>query len=233
MAITIKNLKKSFGKLTAVNIPELTINKGDLLGLVGNNGAGKTTLLRLMLDLLSPDSGEVLLNDINPKELEQWKQWTGAFLDDGFLIDFLTPEEYFDFIAKVDGVSSDGLHSLLARMEKFTSGEILGQDKYIRNYSAGNKQKIGIIAALIGNPQILILDEPFNFLDPTGQEQLKKLLTSYHEETGATIVISSHNLQHVVDISTRVLVMESGHIIKDINNVSSSAAEELKDYFSI
>ena len=233
MAISIRNLRKSFGTLTAVDIPELNIPQGGLLGLVGNNGAGKTTLLRLMLDLLCPDEGEVQLNGVDPKKSEGWKQWTGAFLDDRFLIDYLTPEEYFEFIAKVDNVSREDLQTLLNRVDGFTNNEIIGQNKYIRNFSAGNKQKIGIIAALIGKPDIVILDEPFNFLDPTGQEYLKKLLTDYQKENDATIIVSSHNLQHVVDISTRILLMEAGHIIKDIDSVTPSSIEDLNSYFAI
>lgn len=233
MIISIKDLKKSFGKLTAVDIPELNTKEGELLGLVGNNGAGKTTLLRLMLDLLCPDSGEILLNGVNPRKSEEWKRWTGAYLDDRFLIDYLTPEEYFEFIARVDGIGADELQTLLLGVKEFMNGEILGTGKYIRNFSAGNKQKIGIISALIGRPELLILDEPFNFLDPTGQEYLKKILTGYNKENNATIIVSSHNLQHVAEISSRILVMETGHIIKDINNVSSSAIDELNDYFSV
>ena len=233
MIISIRDLKKTFGKLTAVDIPELTTKEGGLLGLVGNNGAGKTTLLRLMLDLLCPDEGEVLLNGVNPKGSEEWKRWTGAYLDERFLIDYLTPEEYFEFIARVDGVDADRLNATLATMKDFMNGEILEQGKYIRNFSAGNKQKIGIIAALIGTPELVILDEPFNFLDPTGQEYLKKILTDYRNENNATIIVSSHNLQHVADISTRILIMEKGHIVRDIDNVSSSAIDELNDYFSI
>lgn len=230
--IFVNNLKKTFGNVTAVDIPDLKIEKGDLIGLVGNNGAGKTTLLRLMLDLAEPDSGSVTLRGVNPHDNDEWKKWTGAYLDDGFLIDFLTPEEYFEFIAKVNDMTADALRDRLADMSKFMGGEILSQNKYIREFSAGNKQKIGIIGAMIASPEVLILDEPFNFLDPTGQERLKELLLDYHRKTGATIIVSSHNLHYVVDTSTRILVMESGHIVKDIANDNGNAAEVLKDYFA-
>lgn len=234
MSIVISDLKKTFGAVTAVDIPELTINKGDLLGLVGNNGAGKTTLLRLLLDLTCPDSGTVSLNGINPHQSEDWKSWTGSYLDEGYLIDYLTPDEYFEFIAKIDGISSSELKDRLTSMERFANGEIFHERKYIRSFSAGNKQKIGIIAALINQPQILILDEPFNFLDPSGQEYLKAILTDYHTRTGATIIVSSHNLQHVTDISTRILVMEKGVIVRDIPNDNKTDVEtELKDYFAV
>ena len=103
--ITINHLKKQFGDTVACNIEEFTINDGDILGLVGNNGAGKTTLFRLLLDLLKADEGMVCINNINPAESEEWKQQVGAYIDEGFLIDFLTPEEYFAFLGKISGMT--------------------------------------------------------------------------------------------------------------------------------
>ncbi len=231
MTIKIENLKKTFGDKTAVNIPEFSIASGDILGLVGNNGAGKTTLFRLMLDLLKADEGSVAIEKINPALSEEWKTFTGAYIDDGFLIDFLTPEEYFDFIAKVNNISKEELDERLAGFTAFMADEIMDQGKYIRDFSAGNKQKIGIISAMIKHPQLLILDEPFNFLDPSSQNILKKMLTDYALESGATILVSSHNLQHTVEISTRIALMEHGVIVKDLPNEGGSAAQELEDYF--
>ena len=225
--ITITNLKKQFGENTAVDIDHFTINDGDILGLVGNNGAGKTTLFRLMLDLLKADNGQVgytftapagngdaslptATELINPAESEEWKQHTGAYIDEGFLIDFLTPEEYFYFIGKVNGLTNEEVDNRLSLFEHFMNGEVLGQKKLIRNLSAGNKQKVGIISTLLNRPQLIILDEPFNFLDPTSQNVLKHLLADYHRETRATILISSHNLAHTVDISSRIALLEHG-----------------------
>lgn len=231
-AIDIDNIRKTFGNVTAVDIPELKIEKGDLVGLVGNNGAGKTTLLRLLLDLSRPDEGTATLHGVNPRLSEEWKAWTGAFIDDGFLIDFLSPKEYFDFIARIDGIAAGELSERIEQLHGLTGDELLSTPTLIRNLSAGNRQKVGIAAALINNPRIVILDEPFNFLDPSSQEALKRLLTDYNRTTGATIIVSSHNLQLVTDISTRLLVMDHGSIVKDIINDSPSAAEELRDYFA-
>ena len=105
--IQISNLQKKFGEKTAVNIDNYLINQGDMLGLVGNNGAGKTTLFRLILDLLQADRGKVTINDIDVCKSEDWKNFTGAFIDDGFLIDYLTPEEYFYFIGKMYGLKKE------------------------------------------------------------------------------------------------------------------------------
>lgn len=231
--ITISNLKKSFGEKVALDIPEFHINKGEILGLVGNNGAGKTTFFRLILDLLKADEGLVDIDGINPALSEEWKQQTGAFIDEGFLIDFLTPEEYFDFIGKVCGMTKEAVQERLAYFDRFMAGEILGQKKLIRDYSAGNKQKIGIISALFNKPALVILDEPFNFLDPSGQNILKHLLEEYNQETGSTILISSHNLQHTIDVSHRIALMESGKLLRDLPNKNKSAEQELEAYFNL
>lgn len=229
--IVITDLKKCFGETVACDIPSLHIRKGDVLGLVGNNGAGKTTLFRLMLDLLKPDSGCVTLDGINPSESEDWKESTAAYIDEGFLIDYLTPEEYFAFLGKVSGIAQAEVDERLKEYEHLAGGEVFGQKKLIRNLSAGNKQKVGIIAALLRRPQLLILDEPFNFLDPTSQIVLKHTLTDYAREQQATLVISSHNLQHTVDISTRIVLLEKGHVIRDLDNTDLAAKQELTDYF--
>ena len=229
--IKIEGLKKHFGDTCACDIPSFTINNGNILGLVGNNGAGKTTLFRLLLDLLKADEGSVTIDDINPAESEEWKNNVGAHVDEGFLIDFLTPEEYFSFLGKISGMTQTDVNHRLEDFERFAGGEIFGQKKLIRNLSAGNKQKVGIISALLRKPQTVILDEPFNFLDPTSQLVLKHLISDYARETHATVIISSHNLQHTVDISTRIALLEHGQIIRDLSNVEGSATAELQEYF--
>ena len=231
--ITIDKLKKNFGEKVAVDIEHYEINQGDMLGLVGNNGAGKTTLFRLMLDLLKADDGKVIINDIDVSRSEDWKSITGAFIDDGFLIDYLTPEEYFYFIGKMYGLKKEEVDERLIPFERFMSGEVIGHKKLIRNYSAGNKQKIGIISAMLHYPQLLILDEPFNFLDPSSQSIIKHLLKKYNEEHQATVIISSHNLNHTVDVCPRIVLLEHGVIIRDIINEDNSAEKELDDYFNV
>lgn len=238
--IKIENLKKNFGDTVACDIPAFTINDGEILGLVGNNGAGKTTLFRLLLDLLKADGGTVTYSfaqedgttlDISPTESEAWKQHVGAYIDEGFLIDFLTPEEFFSFLGKISGIKQEEVDERLTQFERFANGEIFGQKKLIRNLSAGNKMKVGIISALFRHPQTAILDEPFNFLDPTSQVLLKHLLKDYAEQTGSTVIISSHNLQHTIDISSRIALLEHGSIIRDLPNSEGSARTELEEYF--
>lgn len=231
--ITINHLQKNFGDKKAVDIEEYVIRQGDMLGLVGNNGAGKTTLFRLMLDLLKADAGNVTINDIDVCKSEDWKKYTGAFIDDGFLIDYLTPEEYFYFIGKMYGLKKEEIDERLKPFERFMNGEVMAQKKFIRNFSAGNKQKIGIISAMLHYPQLLILDEPFNFLDPSSQSVIKHILKKYNEEHQATVIISSHNLNHTVDVCPRIALLEHGVIIRDIRNENNSAEKELEDYFNI
>lgn len=233
MNITIEQLKKCFGEKVAVDIDQYIIQSGDMIGLVGNNGAGKTTLFRLMLDLLKADQGYVQLGEQPVNQNEEWKAFTGAFIDDGFLIDYLTPEEYFYFVGKMYGLKKEEVDERISKFERFMNGEVVGQKKLIRDYSAGNKQKIGIISAMLHYPQVLILDEPFNFLDPSSQSVIKHMLKEYNQETGAIILVSSHNLEHTVDVCPRIALMEHGKIIRDIDNSDYSAKQELEEYFDV
>lgn len=228
--ILLENLLKKYGTTIAVDIENLKISQGEIFGLVGNNGAGKTTLLRLMLDLLKPERGKIFSSGIPVYQSEHWKKYTGSFIDNNFLIEFLKPEEYFDFIGFIYGIDNKDLKKRLDGFETFINGELLGNNKYIRNLSSGNKQKVGIIGAMISRPEILILDEPFNFLDPSSQNILKQILKSYHENYTKTIILSSHNLNHISDVCTRVALMESGKIIKDLIN-NDKAMNEIEMYF--
>lgn len=233
MDITINQLKKAYGSKVVLDIEQYTIHSGEIIGLVGNNGAGKTTLFRLMLDLLKADEGSVRIGEIEVSSSELWKEITGAYLDESFLIDYLTPEEYFYFVGRMCNLNRQTVDERLAAYERFMNGEVLGQKKLIRNLSAGNKQKVGILAALLNNPKLIILDEPFNFLDPSSQSALKQLLVTYNQSTGATILVSSHNLNHTIDISTRIALLEHGKLIRDLNNTDGSAGSELETYFAI
>ncbi len=231
--IEINNLEKSYGSKKAIDIPQYSIADGDMLGLVGNNGAGKTTLFRLILDLVKADAGHVTIEGADVSLGEEWKDITGAYIDDSFLIDYLTPEEYFYFIGRMYGLKKEEVDERLRPFERFMNGEVMGQKKFIRNYSMGNKQKIGIISAMLHRPQLLILDEPFNFLDPSSQAIIKHLLRAYNEEHRATVLISSHNLNHTVDICPRIALLEHGVILRDIDNRNGQAEQELEDYFNL
>jgi len=231
--INISNLKKVYNKVTVVDIPLLKICKGEVVGVVGNNGAGKTTMLRLILDLIKADSGNVYLRGIDVSKNEKWKTYTSSYLDTNFLIDFLTPEEYFMFIADCYGIDLTVCKRKISEFNGFMNDEVLDQKKYIREFSSGNRQKIGIIGSVLPNPDILILDEPFNFLDPTSQFFIKDYFSSLNKNNGTTMVISSHNLECIYDIATRLVVLEKGKIIKHYATVDINVKEELSSYFRL
>ena len=233
MEICIEGLVKTFGGRTALDIETCRISQGEIVGLVGNNGAGKTTLFRLIMDLIKPDKGYVDIGEYRVNETEDWKTHVAAFIDAGFLIDFLTPEEYFEFIARIYNITQADLELRLAAFNRFMGGEILGQKKYIRNFSAGNKQKIGIIGVLITGAPVIILDEPFNYLDPTSQLLIRNILGEYNKNTGATVFVSSHNLNHVADLCRRVILLKESKILHDMDNTEKQAEAELLRYFSI
>lgn len=226
----IKDLTKKYDKNTVLSIPRLEIKKGESVGLVGNNGAGKTTLFCLMLDIISATSGEVLSKGEDVKISSGWKQYTSGYLDESFLIDFLTPEEYFYFTGTLYGLSKNDIDEFLIKFHDFFNGEILGRKKFIRDLSKGNQKKTGIVGALIGNPEVIILDEPFPHLDPTSVIRLKKLLKDLAAE-GKTLIISSHDLNHVTEICGRIVLLEKGKILKDMKT-EEGTLKELEEYFS-
>ena len=229
--LEFKNLKKSYTGKTVVNIETLTIRNGETVGLVGNNGAGKTTLFRMLLDLIRPDSGEVLSKEENVATNDHWKDYTASYLDEGFLIDYLTPEEYFIFIGSLHNLSVAHVGDYLKKYEEFFNGEILNSKKYIRDFSKGNQNKVGIAAALMQKPELLVLDEPFANLDPTTQIRLKSLLKSLKTTEKLTTLISSHDLNHVTDVCDRIILLEKGLIIKDFYT-DENTLKELEAYFS-
>ncbi len=231
MILDIKDLKKTYGSRTVVDIPELQIRAGETIGLVGNNGAGKTTLFRMLLDLIRPTEGQIRSKDVNVAHTDEWKNYTASFLDEGFLIDYLTPEEYFIFIGSLHGMNQAQVREYLLRYLEFFNGEILNSGKYIRDFSKGNQNKIGIAAALMQNPELLILDEPFANLDPTTQIRLKTLLKQLRITHHVTTLISSHDLNHVTEVCNRIILLEKGIIIKDILTDENTLGE-LEAYFS-
>lgn len=232
MMITIQNLSKAYNGNEVLNIPFLEIKRGESVGLVGNNGAGKTTLFSLMLDLIQASTGEININGVLVNQSERWKDFTGSFLDESFLIGYLSPEEYFYFIAELHGINKMETDSFISQFEEFFNGEILGKKKYIRDLSKGNQKKVGIVGALIGKPELLILDEPFANLDPSSQFRLKNLIRQLMEKRETTILISSHDLSHTVEISDRIIALNKGVVEKDIYS-SPETMEELNAYFSV
>lgn len=229
--ITTSNLSKKYNSNLVLNIATLEIPKGQSFGLVGNNGAGKTTFFSLLLDLIQPTTGYIKSNDILVHESEDWKPFTAAFIDESFLIGYLTAEEYFYFIGELRNQNKADVDALVAQFEDFFHGEILKQKKYLRDLSKGNQKKVGIVAALIGNPEVIILDEPFANLDPTTQIRLKSIIKDLAEKKGVTVLVSSHDLMHVTDVCERIVVLEKGEVVKDLAT-NATTLKELEAHFS-
>ena len=225
-------LTKKYGGTTVLNIESLEIPKGQTFGLVGNNGAGKTTFFNLLLDLIQPTTGFITNNEIQVNTSEEWKSFTAAFIDESFLIGYLTPEEYFYFIGELRGMNKADIDTFIQQFEDIFNDEIIGKKKYLRDLSKGNQKKAGIVAALIGNPEVIVLDEPFANLDPTTQIRLKKTLKTLTENKDVTILISSHDLSHITEVCDRIVVLDKGDIVKDIQT-STETLKELEGYFAV
>ena len=229
--IEVKELTKKYRGVEVVNIPDLSISKGESFGLVGNNGAGKTTFFRMILDLVRPTTGVVTSKEVDVKKSEDWKYYTGSFLDESFLIDYLTPDEYFQFVGSLHDYSPGDMKEFLAQFESLFNDEITGKKKFIRDLSKGNQKKVGIAAALMGNPEVILLDEPFANLDPTTQIRLKDLLKNWKENHQLTMLISSHDLNHVTEVCERIVLLEKGEVKQDIQT-SDSTLKDLEAYFA-
>lgn len=229
--ITVNNLSKTYGKATVLNIENLEIPKGETFGLVGNNGAGKTTLFSLMLDLIQPTTGFVSIDGIKVNESEAWKNKVSAFVDDSFLIGYLTPEEYFYFIGELRGQNKASVDEFLKQFHDLFNGEIVNSGKYVRDLSKGNQKKVGIVGAIIGNPEIIILDEPFANLDPSTQIKLKNLIKELSKQDGVTFLISSHDLSHTTEVCNRIVVVNKGLLVKDILTTPETL-RDLEQYFA-
>lgn len=229
--IQVENLSKNYNGIVVLNVGELKIPQGQSFGLVGNNGAGKTTLFSLLLDLIQPTTGSVKIDNIEVSKSEDWKTKTSAFIDESFLIGYLTPEEYFYFIGELRGWNKADVDAFVGDFVDFFNDEILNKKKYIRDLSKGNAKKVGIIASLIGKPEVVILDEPFANLDPSSQFKLKKMIKQLAEDQQTTLLVSSHDLQHTVEISNRIVVMQKGEVVKDIMT-SEETLKELETFFN-
>jgi len=229
--IQITNLQKAYSGTTVLDIEDLKIEKGEVFGLVGNNGAGKTTLFSLILDLIRATRGKVVINEIPVAKSEEWKAITGAYIDESFTIGYLTPDEYFNFIGELRGMNANDISGFLANFNEFFNDEILGKKKFIRDLSKGNQKKVGVVGAFMGNPELVVLDEPFANLDPTSQFKLRKIIKDFAAGNGKTLLISSHDLDHVTDVCSRIVILQKGKVIRDVAKTESTLAE-LEEFFT-
>jgi len=228
--IKTNNLQKAYNGKLVLDLSDLTINKSEIFGLLGNNGAGKTTFFSLVLDLIKASTGNVSFNDVDVSKSESWKEQISSYIDESFTIGYLTPDEYFNFIGELRYMNKKDVALFLDKFKDFFKDEIIGKKKYIRNLSKGNQKKVGVVGALMGNTDLVLLDEPFANLDPSSQFQLREIIKQFAAEQNKTFLISSHNLDNITDVCNRIVVLEKGKIVKDIRKTESTL-KELEDFF--
>jgi len=229
--IEVINLQKEYSGTTVLNISELKIEKGEVFGLVGNNGAGKTTFFSLLLDLIRASRGKVIIDEIPVAKSEDWKEKVSAYIDESFTIGYLTPDEYFSFIGEIRNMNNTDVKVFLEKYSDFFKDEIIGKKKYIRDLSKGNQKKVGVVGALMGNTEVIIMDEPFANLDPSSQYQLRNIIKEFGKHKNKTILISSHDLDHVTDVCSRIMILEKGEIVRDVQKTETTLAE-LEEFFT-
>lgn len=231
MKIELVNIKKKYLPDFELMIEKMVFNSGETIGLVGNNGAGKTTMFKILLDLVNINTGNIYVNGQSILVNDNWKSNLGAFISTEYLIPYLTPLEYFIFVGTLSGIDNNSCMRKLNYFRNFLSNDIFSlRKKIIRDFSKGNQIKIGIVAALLPEPDIIILDEPFFGLDPSSQIVLKAVLNKLSQENSKIIIISSHDLQHISEICSRVIILEDGRIVDD-KKTGPDTLSELTKYF--
>ncbi len=228
-SVLATGLVKRYGETDALSVEHLAVAPGEVVGLVGNNGAGKTTLLRLLLDLIRPTAGTVAIDGMTVGRSPAWKMRVGAFLDAGFLVDYLRPDEYLRLVGGAYGLAAAETDRRAATYAAFL-GPAVAAGGFLRDLSTGNANKVGIVGALLPEPGLVVLDEPFANLDPGARIGLEGLLRR-ERARGATVLVSSHDLDHVVDVCSRVLVLAGGRIVRDTPSTPDTLGE-LRAFFA-
>ena len=220
--IRLENVSKKFAGRTVVDEVNLSIGKGEVVGFLGPNGAGKTTTMRLIIGYLSRTSGQIRVDGKDPEQQgSQIRQKIGYLPENNPLYLDLRTAEYLDFIAEVKGIKSEDKKNLDRVIELCGLTEVYRQ--LIGELSRGFKQRVGLAAAIIGNPHILILDEPTWGLDPNQIVEIRKLIKDLGREK--TIILSTHIIPEVLQTCSRVIVINKGRIVAD-KSVNSFGGEE-------
>lgn len=205
-----ENLNKSFGKKKILKDVSFTIKKGDILGFIGPNGSGKTTTIKLILGLNSIDSGNVTINGFDiKKDFESAIKGVGAIVENPDMYMYLSGYENLKLVANMYNVSSSKIDEVIKLVK--LEGRI--KDK-VSKYSLGMRQRLGIAQALINSPNLLILDEPTNGLDPEGIKELRDLLKNLAKKENIAVLISSHNLAELDSFCNKVCIIQNGTIIE-------------------
>lgn len=211
--LTINNISKNYHAQQALSNVSMTIKRGDIYGLIGRNGAGKTTLLKIITNLAQQTAGTIqLFNSTNSKEYTENLARTGSVIETPVAYDQLTAEQNLTYYCKLRGiVNPQDITDTL----KFVGLDQTGKKKY-KNFSLGMKQKLGIAIALISKPDLLILDEPINGLDPIAIVEFRDLLLTLNREHNITIIISSHILSELYHVANRFGIIHEGHLLEEV-----------------
>jgi ABC-2 type transport system ATP-binding protein len=222
-----RGLHKTFHGRSRVDGVGFTIRSGRVVGLLGPNGAGKTTTIRLLLGLVSSDQGEALVFGRRYRDLERPATMVGAVLDAGGLHPARTGREHLRIAAARAEVASERVDAVLDDVGM--TGEA---DRRSGGYSLGMKQRIAIAAALLGEPKLLVLDEPSNGLDPAGMRWLRDRLRAF-ADAGGTVLLSSHLLSDVQDIADDIVVIAEGRVVADVTvaDAVATASGDLEGYY--
>lgn len=221
-------LTKMYGGVHALMKVSLTLQPGKIYGLIGQNGAGKTTLMRLIAGLAFPTSGIIELFGHNkPAEVVQARKRVGFIIETPAIQPFLSAKDNMALMRTVRGIPNPELEDELLALVGLTD---VGR-KRARNFSMGMKQRLGIALALIGSPELLVLDEPINGLDPVGVVEVRELLKRLCDERGMTILLSSHNLPELYQVATDYIIIDRGEIKKQVTQAELD--EQCKQYLLI
>ena len=233
--ISVKNLKKFFGEVKAVNGITFDVHKGEVFGLLGPNGAGKTTTIKLLLGLLEPLEGEISIFGLNPEREEiQMKKNVGYVSEEPMIFKSLTPKDLFNFIASIRQLDPK---EATKRVEEYS--ESLGTKEYynqiIASLSHGNKQKIQIISSILHEPDLLILDEPISGLDAKSVRVVKEIL-DIHIEKGGSVLFSTHIMEVAEDLCDRIAIINRGKLvgigtIDELRQQADKLGASLEDVF--
>ena len=222
--LDIENVSKSFGKKKIIDNISLKVNTGEVFGFLGPNGAGKTTTIKMIMGLLSIDSGKILINGFNvSKDFEKAMMYIGGIVENPDMYGYLSGYQNLKLHARIYGVGNDRINEVV----KLVSLEKRIKDK-VSKYSLGMKQRLGLALALLHNPKVLILDEPTNGLDPSGIKDLRDILKDLAHNHGICVFVSSHLLSEMQLMCDKVAVIDSGKIIKveTLENVLNNKTEE-------
>jgi ABC-2 type transport system ATP-binding protein len=233
-AVSVEGLVVSYGSFVAVENLSFTVKNGEIYGLLGPNGAGKTTTIKVLVGVLEPRSGKVEIYNTPLSDEVAAKSQIGYVPEEVVLLDSLTPREFLEFVASIRRLSKDTINS---KLERYISAFELKQyfDTPIAALSMGNKQKVAIVAALLHDPKLLILDEPLIGLDARSSKILKELIT-FHAKKGGAVIFSTHIMEVAEKLCTKVGIINKGKIVgegtvEDLRKLVRSAEGSLEDIF--